>query len=133
MALTHEEASTIVSESDIGPHCHGNLEGVKKAMEAEPRLAEALSALDYRREDEIPQHAAAHPDGRWKIALSDPSSQGRNIDAHQRRQLAPRNQHSVFQVMLDFILAAHFAPQHAQACCCEFSCNFRRNRKPGVG
>ncbi|MDP6357212.1 MAG: helix-hairpin-helix domain-containing protein [Planctomycetota bacterium] len=58
--MTHEEAWTIVEQSSLLGHAHGDLDLVKKTLDGCKDLVDALNSVDYTLVDEIPQHAAAH-------------------------------------------------------------------------
>src|SRR3954454_23769499 len=64
MAFTHSQARRLVEQLDLIGPCHGTIPGdydrVSVVFDREPRLADALNALDPKQVEETPQGAAAH-------------------------------------------------------------------------
>ena len=58
--MTHDEAMALIEEAGLQGPTHGDLDGVKKLLEGRDDLVEAMNAADFRKVDELPQHAAAH-------------------------------------------------------------------------
>jgi hypothetical protein len=62
--MTHQRAIELIELSGIQGHAHGNLKGVKTAIEQFPDLIEAMNSVDSSLVDETPQGAAAHTQSR---------------------------------------------------------------------
>ena len=58
--MTHDEAMRLIDESGLQGPTHGDLQGAKKILEGRDDLVAAMNAADFRKVDELPQHAAAH-------------------------------------------------------------------------
>ena len=58
--MTHDEAMALIEEAGLQGPTHGDLDGVRKLLEGRDDLVEAMNAADFRKVDELPQHAAAH-------------------------------------------------------------------------
>jgi ankyrin repeat protein len=58
--ITHAQALELISAAGIVGPCHGNLAEVRRIVEANPQLIEAMNAVDASAVDETPQGAAAH-------------------------------------------------------------------------
>ncbi len=58
--MTHDEAMALIEKAGLQGPTHGDLDGVKKLLEGRDDLVEAMNAADFRKVDELPQHAAAH-------------------------------------------------------------------------
>ncbi len=58
--MTHDEAMRLIDASGLQGPTHGDLPGTMEILEGRDDLVAAMNVADFRKVDELPQHAAAH-------------------------------------------------------------------------